>query len=90
MQALWRTDRRGRTEVTTFLKERYDTSVRDELRKQFSYGNVMQIPKVEKIVLIKADQNVDYSAVMAAMDQLHQAGVEDIGLVTDQKKEGQD
>jgi biopolymer transport protein ExbD len=28
--------------------------------------------------------------VMAAMDQLHQAGVEDIGLVTDQKKEGQD
>ena len=46
--------------------------------------------KNEKIVLIKADQNVDYSAVMAAMDQLRQAGVEDIGLVTDQKKEGQD
>jgi large subunit ribosomal protein L5 len=37
--------------VTAVLKERYDTSVRDELRKQFSYGNVMQIPKVEKIVL---------------------------------------
>jgi large subunit ribosomal protein L5 len=37
--------------MTAFLKERYDTSVRDELRKQFSYGNVMQIPKVEKIVL---------------------------------------
>lgn len=37
--------------MTTFLKERYDTSVRDELRKQFSYGNVMQIPKVDKIVL---------------------------------------
>jgi large subunit ribosomal protein L5 len=33
------------------LKERYDKSVRDELRKQFSYGNVMQIPKVEKIVV---------------------------------------
>jgi biopolymer transport protein ExbD len=46
--------------------------------------------KTEKIVLIKADQDVDYSAVMAAMDQLHQAGVEDIGLVTDQKKVGQD
>jgi biopolymer transport protein ExbD len=45
--------------------------------------------KVEKIVLIKADQNVDYSVVMAAMDQLHQVGVEDIGLVTDQKKAGQ-
>src|SRR5207253_1018095 len=25
--------------------------VKDELRKQFSYGNVMQIPKVDKIVL---------------------------------------
>jgi large subunit ribosomal protein L5 len=37
--------------VTAVLKERYDTSVRDELRKQFSYGNVMQIPKVEKIVV---------------------------------------
>ena len=46
--------------------------------------------KTEKIVLIKADQDVDYASVMGVMDQLHQAGVEDIGLVTDQKKEGQD
>jgi biopolymer transport protein TolR len=45
--------------------------------------------KLEKIVLIKADQNVDYSVVMATMDQLHHVGVEDIGLVTDQKKAGQ-
>jgi large subunit ribosomal protein L5 len=37
--------------VTAFLKERYEKTVRDELRKQFSYGNVMQVPKVEKIVL---------------------------------------
>ena len=33
------------------LKERYDKTVRDELRKQFSYGNVMEIPKVSRIVL---------------------------------------
>jgi large subunit ribosomal protein L5 len=33
------------------LKERYDKTIRDDLRKQFSYGNVMQIPKVEKIVV---------------------------------------
>ena len=46
--------------------------------------------KVEKIVLIKADQEVDYASVMGVMDQLHQVGVEDIGLVTDQKKAGQD
>ena len=37
--------------MTAVLKERYDTAVKDELRKQFSYGNVMQIPKVDKIVL---------------------------------------
>jgi biopolymer transport protein TolR len=40
----------------------------------------------EKVVLIKADEEVEYSAVMAAMDQLRQAGVEDIGLITDPKK----
>jgi large subunit ribosomal protein L5 len=33
------------------LKERYDTTVRDELRKQFSYPNVMQVPRVEKVIL---------------------------------------
>ena len=37
--------------MTAELKEHYEKTVRDELRKQFSYGNVMQIPKVEKIVL---------------------------------------
>jgi biopolymer transport protein ExbD len=40
----------------------------------------------EKVVLIKADEEVEYSAVMNTMDQLRQAGVEDIGLVTVQKK----
>ena len=40
----------------------------------------------EKVVLIKADQEVEYGAVMAAMDQLRQAGIEDIGLITDPKK----
>jgi len=42
--------------------------------------------KKEKIVLIKADEDVDYGTVMAAMDQLRQAGIEDIGLVTDPKR----
>ena len=41
--------------------------------------------KVEKLVLIKADEGVDYSAVMAAMDQLRQAGIEDIGLITERR-----
>ena len=42
--------------------------------------------KKEKIVLIKADEEVEYSAVMTAMDQLRQAGIEDIGLITERKK----
>jgi biopolymer transport protein ExbD len=41
---------------------------------------------MEKFVLIKADEEVPYGAVMAAMDQLRQAGIEDIGLITDPKK----
>jgi biopolymer transport protein ExbD len=44
--------------------------------------------KTQKIVIIKADQDVEYGAVMAAMDQLRQAGIEDIGLITDQRKDG--
>jgi biopolymer transport protein ExbD len=42
--------------------------------------------KKEKIVLIKADEEVEYSAVMTAMDQLRNAGIEDIGLITERKK----
>jgi biopolymer transport protein TolR len=41
----------------------------------------------EKVVLIKADEEVEYGAVMAAMDQLRQAGIEDIGLVTERKRQ---
>ena len=39
--------------------------------------------KAEKIVIIRADTEVDYGTVMAAMDQLRTAGIEDIGLITD-------
>jgi TolR protein len=41
--------------------------------------------KREKVVLIRADVDAQYGAVMNAMDQLRQAGVEDIGLITDPK-----
>ena len=41
----------------------------------------------EKIVLIKADEAVDYSAVMGAMDELRKAGIEDVGLITERKRQ---
>jgi biopolymer transport protein TolR len=44
--------------------------------------------KKEKVVYIKADQEALYSSVMAAMDALHQAGVEDIALITEHRREG--
>jgi biopolymer transport protein TolR len=42
--------------------------------------------KTEKSVFLKADEEAPYSAIMETMDQLRQAGVEDIGLITEQKK----
>jgi len=46
--------------------------------------------KKEKIILIKADEEVEYSAVMGAMDALRSGGIEDMGLITERKvKPGQ-
>jgi biopolymer transport protein TolR len=41
--------------------------------------------KKEKIVLIKADTDARYSAVMEAMDALRAVQIEDIALITDPK-----
>ena len=41
--------------------------------------------KKDKIVLIKADTDARYSAVMEAMDALRDAQIEDIALITDPK-----
>src|SRR6266851_6084222 len=53
-----------------------------ELAKRL--GEILESKK-EKVVLIKADEEVEYSAIMGAMDQLRQAGIEDIGLITEPK-----
>ena len=41
--------------------------------------------KADKTVLIKGDKDASYSAIMQAMDYLHEAQIEDIGLITDPK-----
>ena len=41
--------------------------------------------QTEKVVLIKADVDVDYATVMETMDNLRTAGVEDMGLITERK-----
>ncbi|RYX80341.1 50S ribosomal protein L5 [bacterium] len=37
--------------MTPLLKERYESQVKETLQKQFGYSNVMQLPKLEKIVV---------------------------------------
>jgi biopolymer transport protein ExbD len=41
--------------------------------------------QAEKVVLIKADEDVDYATVMETMDNLRSAGIEDMGLITERK-----
>ena len=42
--------------------------------------------KKEKQVIIKADQDVEWGAVMEAMDNLRAAGIEDMGLITEARR----
>jgi biopolymer transport protein ExbD len=44
--------------------------------------------KQERIILIKADEDARYSAVMDCMDELRASGIEDMGLITDPKTRG--
>jgi len=37
--------------IVSGMKQRYDTQVKDELRKQFNYDNVMRIPRLAKVVI---------------------------------------
>ena len=45
--------------------------------------------KSDKIVIIKADEEVPYSAVMDTMDELRAAGIEDMGLITETRRKTQ-
>ena len=41
--------------------------------------------KTEKLVYVKGDKDVKYSAVMHAMDALRKAQIENIALITERK-----
>jgi biopolymer transport protein ExbD len=55
---------------------------REELRARLD--SILETKK-EKLILIKADEDAPYSAVMDAMDTLRASGIEDVGLITDSK-----
>ena len=46
------------------------------------------LPEGQKIVYLKADQDLEYAEVMAVMDLLREAGVEEIALIAEQKTGG--
>ena len=57
------------------------------VRKEVLRQKVLEIleDKKERIILIKADEDARYAAVMDAMDELRASGIEDMGLITDPK-----
>jgi len=55
---------------------------REEMRTRLE--SILETKK-EKLILIKADEDAPYSAVMDAMDTLRASGIEDVGLITDSK-----
>ena len=44
--------------------------------------------KLERILLVKGDENAQYSAVMELMDQLQRAGIENVGLIAERELGG--
>jgi large subunit ribosomal protein L5 len=65
--------------VTSRLQERYATDVVPALRKQFEYGNPMQVPKVAKIVV-----NIGLGEALSNAKALD-AAVGDLTKITGQK-----
>jgi biopolymer transport protein ExbD len=55
---------------------------REEMRTRLE--TILETKK-EKLILIKADEDAPYSAIMDAMDELRASGIEDVGLITDSK-----
>ena len=43
--------------------------------------------KFERVVLIKGDEAARYADIMAVLDQLQRAGIENIGLITERRLE---
>jgi len=47
-----------------------------------------ELPETERVVYLKADTNLPYSEVMKVMDQLRDAGVEEVALIAERRAGG--
>ena len=61
------------------VKKHYREKVVEELRKRFSYGNIMEVPRLEKIVV---NMGVGEAITEA---KLLEAAVKDLGIITGQR-----
>jgi biopolymer transport protein TolR len=66
-------------------KQMYLNGIR--IREEELTNQITQLmeTKKEKVVLIKGDKDAPYSSIMAAMDRLRAANVENIGLITERR-----
>jgi large subunit ribosomal protein L5 len=62
------------------LQERYNAEIAPALREEFSYGNVMQTPKVEKVTL-----NIGIGREAVQNAKVVEAAVRDLELIAGQK-----
>ena len=65
--------------MATRLKEHYESVVRPALTKEFGYGNPMQVPRIEKVVV-----NMGVGSAVQDSKKI-QAAVKDLTLITGQK-----
>ena len=56
---------------------------KDDLRRRVT--DILENKK-DKIVIIKADVDAEYGTVMDAMDELRASGIEDMGLITETRR----
>src|SRR3982751_1313550 len=62
------------------LQERYQSEVRDQLMKDFEHKNVMQVPRVEKVVV-----NIGVGSGTQNDSKALDAAVNDMTIITGQK-----
>ena len=61
------------------LKTKYETEIRDALKEQLGFGNIMQVPRVEKIVI-----NMGVGAAVG-QPSLLEGAVKDLTRISGQK-----
>jgi len=84
---------RGQTKIAISSDKHVYLNAKEVLMPNDTLGEAVKMiledkKQDEKVVFIKADQAVDYGQVMATMDQLRAAGIEDMGLITEKPQGG--